>query len=859
MRCSCRKALLFFLVLALVACSRSLPPEELLQRAELALEQGRLNAAVIDIKSALQQLPSDDRGRRLLGEVYLHQRLFAEAAAEFERSLGTAADPAVAALYAEALNSSGQPQKVIDLHSEGFFDFALLEPAFVAVLAKSQILLGDTFEAEDTLAQARALDATHPEVRLAEAIFAVNHQRDLERGAQILGLLTEEHPEFDEAWSFYGALLARQGDLVAAESAYGRAAAINPARMSDRLMRVNLLLELNWFEDADAELRLLEERIPSHPGLHYARGRLLFIQDQPAAALEALQKVLAVAPDHVPSLYLAGAANFNQGNLATAERQLSRFVAAQPSHLNGRQLLAGVLLQLNEPKRSATIARGILEEQPMNLPTMNILALALAAQGMHAASAEIFEDIAAQAPDYAVTRMQLGTELMRAGETARGIAELQAALVLEPASSDIRGRLVQAHLVQGEDDEALALAREGLEQSPDDLKALLNLAAVHARRGEVQAMLEVLDRGMDAHPDALEPRLVMARYHARHGGQPGDALDLLNDVPEAQRDDPRVLEVMVYAYLRIGEPGAALESARKLNAQLPDSVVALRLLALAERANDNPAASEQHLRRALELQPEDFESRKLLVEALLIQNKLREADEAVQAFPPGALPEAQVNLTRGRIAATLGDVETGERLLRQAWAQAPASNTARLLASVLWAQPGKRNEAIELLEGWLARAPEDAAVQQQLGSYHVLEGNDARALPLFEALLERRPDDVVAMNNIAWMVRKSDPERALTLGRAALVAAPDSPAVQDTVAMVLLEQGEHGEALALNERALAAAPQSPDMRFHRAQILVAAGDVPAAIEILQDLASGPDFAGKAEAGAFLAGLQAGSR
>ena len=70
---------------------------------------GRLKHAHIRLQNALQRDSKHLPTYLLLGELYLYQLQFSEAAAEFERSLESDKNPEVAALYADALTRSGQP------------------------------------------------------------------------------------------------------------------------------------------------------------------------------------------------------------------------------------------------------------------------------------------------------------------------------------------------------------------------------------------------------------------------------------------------------------------------------------------------------------------------------------------------------------------------------------------------------------------------------------------------------------------------------------------------------------------------------------------------------------------------------
>ena len=179
--------LALMLALALAACSKPLSHDELLGRAEQALDEGKLNAAVIDVKTALQQDKTSAPGRRLLGEVLLRQRKLDEAAIEFGKSLASAEEPSVAALYAQALLGSGQQDELLDLQQNGFFAFAADEPAFLASLARAQATIGDTFTAEQTIEAALAIDPDNPQVQLAQAAVLARHTGEFDEARNILG------------------------------------------------------------------------------------------------------------------------------------------------------------------------------------------------------------------------------------------------------------------------------------------------------------------------------------------------------------------------------------------------------------------------------------------------------------------------------------------------------------------------------------------------------------------------------------------------------------------------------------------------------------------------------------------------
>jgi predicted Zn-dependent protease len=80
----------------------------------------------------------------------------------------------------------------------------------------------------------------------------------------------------------------------------------------------------------------------------------------------------------------------------------------------------------------------------------------------------------------------------------------------------------------------------------------------------------------------------------------------------------------------------------------------------------------------------------------------------------------------------------------------------------------------------------------------------------------------------------------------------------DTLAVVLLKNGQVKRAKRNIERVYRKKPNEPAVRYHRAMIDAAAGDKAAAIKALQALlGEGGDFSEKAEAQQLLDKLQAG--
>jgi Flp pilus assembly protein TadD len=177
-----------------------------------------------------------------------------------------------------------------------------------------------------------------------------------------------------------------------------------------------------------------------------------------------------------------------------------------------------------------------------------------------------------------------------------------------------------------------------------------------------------------------------------------------------------------------------------------------------------------------------------------------------------------------------------EPLLRRAQEENPNTYTILWLSGAVGAQ-GRGDEAISLLEDWLDEYPADQMVRNELATTYLALGNEQQSQKRYQELLDDNPDNVVALNNLAWLMREVDPQQALTHIERADSLVPDNPQILDTYAMVQLELGALEEALTLNQRALDSTPADPSIRTNRAAILHANGQTGEAVAILEAIIS----------------------
>jgi len=173
-----------------------------------------------------------------------------------------------------------------------------------------------------------------------------------------------------------------------------------------------------------------------------------------------------------------------------------------------------------------------------------------------------------------------------------------------------------------------------------------------------------------------------------------------------------------------------------------------------------------------------------------------------------------------------------------------------------YAQAGKPDEAERWLAQGLKDSPDDASVRLYAADAALKNGKYRNAIEHYEWLLQKQPDNVLVLNNLAWAYRQVKDTRALETAERAYKLKPDSAAVADTLGWMLVEQGNITRGLELLQKAVAAAPDAHEIRYHLAQAWLKAGDKSKARNELERLlATDAKFPQQAEANKLLKQLK----
>jgi len=163
------------------------------------------------------------------------------------------------------------------------------------------------------------------------------------------------------------------------------------------------------------------------------------------------------------------------------------------------------------------------------------------------------------------------------------------------------------------------------------------------------------------------------------------------------------------------------------------------------------------------------------------------------------------------------------------------------------ADSSKKGEADALARKWIGDHPNDIAFQSYLAEQALRNRDLKLAAAQYQAVLAKQPDNVTALNNLAWALGQQGDPKAMSYAERALKLAPESPLVLDTVGVLYTSGGDAAKGAQYLARAVALAPERHDIRLNYAKALLKAGrtdDARKELEQLQKVSQ--DFPGKAE-------------
>ena len=882
------------------------------------LKKNDIRAAIIQLRNSLQQCADNHSARLMLGRLYLQNGNLQGAAKELDYVHRRAPSDETEVTLGQAQIGLRQYRQALTTVRE-VADDPKFGGAKTLIRAEALFALNVLDEAETKAADLLKADATSTPANLLMAkikarqgnrqaserhidtVLLANpnlveayilraqlalHARDFDQVLAVADKVIEVAPTDPRGKLMKAEALVRKNALEEARQVLAAFLEESPGVISAIYLQSRVLMLLNGYEAADAELAKLPDAVRRQPaaslivGLvkyqleqfaqaeealdrfvsvagdagRQARRLLANIQlrsDRPLAALQTLEPLIGGTSSDVASFQLAASAALRTGDLTMVRTSLQR--VAQVGSAGDRQQAMTFLQVLRGAKKNEAAK---LTLDPVALGVLQ--ALDLAQFGDSDAALAKAETLQKEQPDNAAVANLLSRLYVSDGELEKARAALAPVLVREPTHLTSITNMNRIDVGEGKFEAVEARLRKALSLDPANEPLILQLANYLANRSSRDAALALLQEKAVEIPGSLAIRANLINISLRQ-----------KKTEEARRwadeayqigltTNQNGLTVAAEAYAALKDYKATVDAYSTLAEKQDQAPTVLLKLTQAQLLNGDQPAAKTTIEKVLAANPANFAANRALI-AMLLGAK-DEAGAMAVADAAGEVNAPLGSVLRASVYRRMGNIDQAIVEMQNQLAITPSSGLVQRTYDLLL-EAERRDDAAGVVSGWLGENPDDANMLQLLSSHYIQDKKLRRARVLLERAYSMLPNNVVVLNNLSWLRYELKEGGAIALARRAYKIAPNSAAVADTLGWILVREGEFEEGLKLLYAAADGAPKNGDIAYHVAFALNETGKTQESVQglerILAEEVEEQNFTERDKAEALLAKLKNG--
>ncbi len=469
------------------------------------------------------------------------------------------------------------------------------------------------------------------------------------------------------------------------------------------------------------------------------------------------------------------------------------------------------LIQFQKKELSTAVIhlKNALKQDSGFLPAHLLLGQAYLQQGEGALAERELSAAQQLGADRALISVPLGRAYQQQRKYRQILDEINVGDFLPDLNSEILVLRGRAYLEQGEIDNADQAFAEAAKYNPGATAPLLGKVSVLMRKGGFSAIEEVMQKAIDINPndpDVWHTKGSVA--HAQH--QFKEAVNFYRKALELEKDSYKVQLSMAGAYMDMGEYDLALKELKIMRGeQAHDPQVPYLLGVVYSRLGDAKASKES------------------MVEASSIMSRL-----------PTEVKEDHLEtlLLSGLIDYSLNKMDEAYANLELYVRRVPNNPGARKLMGSILFERGQYDRAIQTLKPALGQIPNDYRLLTMLGTAYLRKGRHLRAIELLDRAVGLGGDAVEARTQLALsQLAQGQSEAGLEQLGEVFAKTEEARLAGVTLVMERLRRHENKQAVTIARILSERNPKNMNLLNLLASSEIAAGDIPAAIEHLQQI------------------------
>ena len=793
---------------------------------ELVSEFGGTNLNSADAQAAL---------KTTIGKALLSLRKPKEAEAAFSAALAAKADFAAALLGVATLRAAdGNIQG-----AKKIVDDVLAQPHAPpeASLLKARLLIAEN-QRDEALAVLQKTVETNPDYLPAhyELVSLLIAKGDLELASAQVGAIRKASKQDVRAYYFDALIASQRRNLPAAREAIQQVLKSAPQHLPSLLLAGEVELRAGQFNQAQDYLR---RALSGSPGLPYAERLLAATYLRlgiPARAVEVLQPQLNRGNRDPQLMAVAGEAYLAVGDFPKAAQYFAQTTALDPKNATARMRLGQARFAEGDVDGAIRDLEAASALDPNVSPADLALIANLIRQKQFDQALAAVARLEKKQPNNPLVYNLKGIVYLTKRDIATARANFERALQIQSDYLPAIGNLAQLDRLDKKPDAARKRYEAILEKEPKNEQALLGYAGlVQSLRGDPSEIESLLKKALTANPQSISARTALVNFYIQRGD--GKQAQLAaQDANAALPNDPRTLEMLGQVQLATGDAMLAVGTFNKLVAARPGSVEPLIRLARALVAVKDYDKAVEKLREALAINPEVYEAYREIVVIYAMSGRTEQALREIKSIQRRQPDDARGYILEGDLWGSQQKWAEAESAFKAAQKRAPDDGMVAVKLHATLSGGGKNAAADAAADKWLREHPKDVVLHNYLGERALRKQDYKSAARHYQAMVAQQPDNVIFLNNLAWVSGELGDAKAMSYAEKAFALAPTNPAILDTLGTLLVKKGDLTQGLDKLQQAAQLAPNQSAIRLHLAKALIKGGDKAAARKELDALA-----------------------
>jgi len=847
-----------------------------IDQAEFYQRQGQLKASILEARNAMELQHSKIEPFMIIGQNLLIAGDGRSAQKQFQSILDSDAP--------EIKTNSELKQEVSILLARSLFIQRKADEASNALSkvtttntelkVKKLVLLADIAIAKQQYQQADKYlnDALASESKSVIALIGLSKsaflQKDLSKTTQFIDSAEKFEPNSPQLWLWKAQIAQYEKRWAESEEAYIKALediGSYDIMTFDKYKTISDLIVVLREQGKAAEAFVYEEVLAkSSPGTIksiYMSAVKNFQNGEFKKAEADLESILDQSPGHTESGILLGITKYYLGNFSEAENLLTTYLQEGKGSDEASKILAATKLELKQPKEAKELLSK-LDKTGNDPQLLALFGIASLTSGDSKTGLEYINKSLKLNPKNSKLRIKLANYYNKIGNTEAAISQLKS---IEASSPDIHKanmQLVSIYVKNKREAEAKSLLSSWKKQHPQNadpfiaeagiatfkqqfvkaesllkqaakidqsnISSLALLANVQVKLNKPEEALKTLETALAKQPGN---RTILGRYLSLSSSSNSndEALRFLNKL-STQQPDLKILQLAIAElHARKGNMTTALEITNKLSASIDDNAklkpAIETIYGIGVQAAIKNNDMEQALKLAIEAresQPNSLKLGLLLASVKLKQGNLNSALETLRELKIAHSDSEIPYQFEGDFYSSTKEYARAADSYTLAKAKKSSDKINVKIYNSLKAAK-KQTEALEHLKEWNKASPENPRAMTLLALHYQSSNQKQKAIDLYEQLIASNTNDVMSLNNLAWLYFETNNKAAESTAKKAFDLKPNSAAVADTYGWILYKNNKVKESTIVLKKAYELAPKAEEIAMHLAEVYEAQG------------------------------------